>query len=435
MPGGREHPSAVGYRRRVIDDELDELLPALPAVALQGPKGVGKTMTALQRARTVLSLDDEAQRALLEADPGRLDREPGPVLVDEWQRLPSVWDRVRRSVDADPSGGRFLLTGSAAPIDAPVHSGAGRIVTLRMRPLALAERDLAAAAVSLGALLGGGADVAGDSPVSLTDYVSEIVSSGYPAIRPLPERPRAAALDSYLDAVVQRDFPEQGLVVRRPQTLQAWLAAYAAATASTASYNQILKAATPGEGDKPARATVTAYRDVLAQLWLLDPVPGWVPSASPFSRLGQAPKHHLADPALAARLLAATPKSLLATGGAPGDVAPAPRDGPLLGALFESLVTLSVRVYAQAADAAVYHLRTRNGDHEVDLIVEGPDRQVVALEVKLSPTVDDGAVAHLRWLRDHIGDRLADAAVVTTGPYAYRRPDGIAVVPAALLGP
>ena len=116
-------------------------------------------------------------------------------------------------------------------------------------------------------------------------------------------------------------------------------------------------------------------------------------------------------------------------------MAPTPRDGPLLGALFESLVTQSIRVYAQAADGAVYHLRTRNGDHEVDLIVEGPDRQVVAFEVQLSPTVDDRAVTHLRWLHHHIGDRLADAVVITTGPSAYRRPDGIAVVPAALLGP
>jgi hypothetical protein len=143
----------------------------------------------------------------------------------------------------------------------------------------------------------------------------------------------------------------------------------------------------------------------------------------------QAPEHHLADPALAARLLAATHRSLLTAGGAPGDVAPVPRDGPLLGALFESLVALSVRVYAQAG-GCVYHLRARNGDHEVDLIIEGPDRGVVALEVKLTPTAGDSAVAHLRWLRDDIGDRLAGAVVVTSGPYAYRRPDGIAVVPA-----
>jgi predicted AAA+ superfamily ATPase len=114
---------------------------------------------------------------------------------------------------------------------------------------------------------------------------------------------------------------------------------------------------------------------------------------------------------------------------------PVPRHGAPLGALFESLVTSSVRVYAQAAEAAVHHLRTRDGDHEVDLVVERADHRVVALETTLSPTVDDRDVAHLRWLRDRIGDDLLDAAVVTTGAEAYRRSDGIAVVPAALLGP
>jgi predicted AAA+ superfamily ATPase len=423
------------YRRRTLDGELDVLFGALPAIALDGPKGVGKTTTALQRARTVLRLDDPTQRDLLAADPGRLERLPTPILIDEWQHLPQVWDLVRRSVDGNPAGGRFLLTGSAVPTTAPVHSGAGRIVSLRMRPLSIAERGMAQPAVSLAALLAGNPEIGGSATdVGLEDYVRETLASGYPAINSLPERARNAALDGYVTAIVQRDFPEQGQVVRRPQALRGWLAAYAAATSTTASYNQILDAATPGEGHRPARSTVTAYRDVLAQLWLLDPVPGWMPSASPFTRLTQAPKHHLADPGLAARLLGATSTSLLTTAGARGDVQVAARSGSLLGALFESLVTQSVRTYAQVAEASVYHLRTHNGDHEVDLIVEGSDRRVVALETKLSRAVEDADVRHLVWLRDRIGDRLADAAVITTGDYAYRRHDGIAVVPLALLG-
>ena len=191
----------------------------------------------------------------------------------------------------------------------------------------------------------------------------------------------------------------------------------------------------PANGDKPARATAATYRDVLSQLWLLDSVPGWSPSMSSFTRLAQGPKHHLADPALAARLLGATASSLIRTGGAPGDFYVVPRDGPLLGALFESLVVLSVRTYAQAAMASVYHLRTQNGDHEVDIIVEGEGLRVVALEVKLSRNVSDAGTRHLKWLRDRIGNRLVDAVVITMGRDAYRRRDGIAVVPAALLGP
>jgi hypothetical protein len=423
----------VEYLPRILDTELDELVEGLPAISIEGPKGVGKTVTAQRRARTTFALDDPAEQELLGADHGRLDRSPPPVLVDEWQRYPTVWDLVRRSVDRDPSPGRFLLTGSATPVSTPTHSGAGRIVRVRMRPMALSERLPEHPTVSLRGLLSGRCPQPdGDTEMDLPGYTEELLRSGFPAIRRMPPRARRAQLDGYISRIVEHDFPEQGHLVRRPATLRAWLAAYAAATATTATYTTILDAATPGDGDKPAKTTTAAYRDVLSQIWLLDPVPGWLPVRNHFVRLAQAPKHHLADPALAARLLGATAQSLL-SGERPGP--PVPRDGTLLGALFESLVALSLRVYAQAAEAAVHHLRTRNGDHEVDFILERDDHRVVALEVKLSTTVTDSDVTHLHWLRREIGNDLVDAAVVNTGRHAYRRPDGVAVIPAALLGP
>src|SRR5262249_31033858 len=190
---------------------------------------------------------------------------------------------------------------------------AGRIVPMRMRPMSLAERGLPAPAVGLGDLLAGRHPaVEGATDLSLSDYAEEIVRSGFPGIRDLPVRARRAQLDGYLARIVERDFPEQGHLVRRPATLRAWLAAYASATANTASYNVIIDAAPPGDGDKPAKTTTIAYRDVLSQLWLLDPVPGWSPNRNAFTRLGAAPKHHLADPALAARLLGADVEALLA---------------------------------------------------------------------------------------------------------------------------
>ncbi|MDR7280740.1 putative AAA+ superfamily ATPase [Catenuloplanes atrovinosus] len=377
-------------------------------------------------------MDDPAQRQLVRADPERLDRAGRPVLIDEWQREPAIWDLVRRSVDDDPSPARFLLTGSASPTTAPTHSGAGRIVQLRMRPMSLAERAISWPTVSLAEMIAGNRpEITGSSDVTLTRYAEEIVGSGFPAIRRLPARARRAQLDGYLARIVERDFPEQGHMVRRPAILRAWLAAYASATATTASYSAILDAATPGEVDKPAKTTTSAYRDVLTQLWLLDPVSGWLPSRSSFSRLAAAPKHHLADPALACRLLGAEVPALLDDSVAASGVR---RPGPLLGAMFESLVTLCVRVYAQAAEATVHHLRTADGRHEVDLIVQRADQRVVALEVKLAPDVSDEDVKHLHWLRDRLGPDLLDAAVITTGRDAYRRADGIAVVPAALLG-
>lgn len=417
-------PANATYLPRVIDGELDELLQGAAAIAVEGPKGVGKTVTAKRRAAQVLELDDPMHAALLEADPERLARGPHPVLLDEWQRFPRSWDLVRRSVDADPRPGRVLLTGSAVPVGVPIHSGAGRILTLRMRPLSLAERRLVPPTVGLRALLAGDhPNVSGSSRLAMTDYAEEIVASGFPAIRTTTGRVRRGLLDGYLQRVVARDFADQGRSVRQPEALLAWLRAYAAASASSASYQSLIDAAHPGEVERPARSTVVAYRTVLEQLWIVDPQPAWLPTRNPLTRLGQAPKHHLADPALAARLLGVDGEALL---------------GPrveLLGPLFESLVTLSVRVYAQPAEARVLHLRTRNGDREVDVIVERGDGRVLAMEVKLSPVVRDADVRHLLWLRERLGDRLLDAVVVTTGREAYRRTDGVAVVPAVLLGP
>ncbi len=261
--------------------------------------------------------------------------------------------------------------------------------------------------------------------------MQEILASGFPGLRGLSDRLARAQLDGYIDRIIDRDFDEVGRQVRRPGTLRRWMQAYAAATATTTSYEKIRDAATSGHGEKPARATTQPYRDVLERLWILDPVPAWLPTRSRLARLSAPPKHHLADPALAARLLGVDAATLLhAQPAGP----PITREGTLLGALFESLVTLNVRVYAQAAEARTAHLRTWSGGREVDLIVER-GQQILAIEVKLGQTPEERDVRHLLWLRDELGEELADAIIITTGQAAYRRPDGIAVIPAALLGP
>lgn len=248
-------------------------------------------------------------------------------------------------------------------------------------------------------------------------------ASGFPGIFRLPQRLRRRQLDSYLARVVDRDLPEQGLSVRRPETLLRWLRAYAAASSTTTAYAKILDSTTAGDGSQPAKTTTIAYRDHLSALWLLDPVPGWSPSRNSMTRLQQAPKHQLADPALAARLL-----NVSAAGMATGAAA------FMAGPLFESVATLTVRVGAQRAEARVGHLRTGDGDHEVDLVVEGPEGHVLGIEVKLAAAVTDRDVRHLHWLRHQLPDQVVDLMIITTGTTAYRRSDGVAVVPLALLG-
>jgi predicted AAA+ superfamily ATPase len=415
----------------VLDDLLDDLMPDLAAIAIEGAKGVGKSATCTERVATVVNLSNPQLRSAVAANWDYVTTVASPVLVDEWQLYPPVWDRVKIAVDDDPAGGRFLLAGSAtAPLGARVHSGAGRIVSLRMRPLTMSERALVEPVVSLSALLGGSQVIpAGTSPVRFEQYVEEILRSGFPGIRSLPDRARDRQLDSYLLRIVEVELPENGVIVRRPDALRRWLAAYAAATATTSAYTTILDAATPGEPEKVARATADGYRAHLERIFVLDPIGAWTPGFRPLKAMGTAPKHHLVDPALAARLVGVGKAGLLA---GEGRVA---GSGLWLGALFESLVAQSVRSYADAADARTFHMRADGGRREVDLIVERADQSVLAIEVKLSPIVTDHDVRHLHWLGREIGDGLIDKIVITPGDIAYRRDDGVAVIPLALLGP
>lgn len=405
----------------------------LPAIAIEGAKGVGKTATASRRAATVLALNNELTRQSVAAHRDLVMQVEPPVFIDEWQLEPSVWDRVRTAVDEDPAAaGRFLLAGSArlAPKER-LHSGAGRIVRLSMRPLTLVERDVATPTVSLRGLHAGDATIGGETDVGIGDYVDEILATGFPGIRATPARSRDRQIDGYLERIVDRDLPENGMVVRRPAALRAWLRAYAAATSTSTGYTGILDAATAGDPNKPSRPTVDAYREHLTRLFILDPVEAWIPSFAPLKRLTVSPTHHLVDPGLAARLVGVGREGLLVGKGERVSAA----TGTWLGALFESLAVQSVRTYADLMNARIGHLRTKNGDREIDLVVETNDLDCVALEVKLAGTVGDRDVRHLHWLKQQIGPRLRDVVILNTGRFAYRRPDGIAVVPLALLGP
>ena len=419
------------YTQRILDKELDKMLASLPAICLEGAKGVGKTATARQRTDVVFPLDDEDTYSVVAGNPTAILQGAGTVFIDEWQLVPSVWNTVRHAVDDGAAPGRFLLAGSAAPHpQAKIHSGAGRIVRMMMRPLSLPERGIEQPTVSMGSLLDDEtAAVEGVTSLSVVDYVQEILDSGFPGIRRALPEARPYLLRGHLDQIVDHDVEEMGARIRRPASVRGWLNAYAAATATTTSQSAILQAATPGQDEIPSRPTATAYRDLLQRMWLLDPVPAWMPSLNHFSQLAQSPKHHLVDPALAATAIGATADSLIR-----GKGSTVKQDGTFLGALFESLAVQTVRVLAQVHGCTVSHFRVRGGAQEVDIIVERPDRRIVAMEVKLSQTVRPADVTGLNWLASGAPDLILDRIVLTTGQRAYRRPDGIAVVPLALLG-
>lgn len=412
------------YLKRVIDYEIAQVFPQLPALCIAGAKGVGKTETAQRLARTTYQLDQVDTRTILQADPRLFLQQPPPVLLDEWQLLPETWDTVRRAVDNGAPPESFLLTGSASPKPGvQTHSGAGRIITLRMRPLTLSERGITTPTVSLRGLFAGEEAVTGSSDLTASDYADAICQTGLPGFQQLTGRALRLAVDSYLRDLMDKDIFAQGYFTRTPHTLRAWLRSYAQATATTASYAQILEGATAGEGDKPSSETTRTYRDFLTKLWILEPLEAWQPLGSGWKRLTSSPKHHLVDPGFAARLLDLESQDLLTPAGA-----------NMYGALFESLAVLCVRVFAQALEATVGHFRTRAGEHEVDLVLQGRGGAIVALEVKTANRVSDHDVKHLLWLRKRVGQKMRAAAVLYGGKQAYMRKDGIAVIPLGCLG-
>lgn len=198
------------YLVRTVDQELDELLPSAPAIAIDGPKGVGKTDTAKRRADATWFLDQQETQLAAQSDPTFSTVPSGTLLLDEWQHCPQVWDNVRRAVDQGAPASRFLLTGSATPASVSgTHSGAGRVLSLRMRPMAFHERGQVEPTVSLKDVLSGNAvSVQDTSTFVLADYVKAIVDSGFPGIAYQPEHLRRRLLDSYLARIIDHDLPD-----------------------------------------------------------------------------------------------------------------------------------------------------------------------------------------------------------------------------------
>jgi len=423
---------------RLIKNYIKSAMEELPAIAVEGLKGVGKTELCRKLANTTFELDRDADFTLMENSIDTVPEMPPPVLIDEWQRLPKTWDYVRRAVDSGAKAGRFLITGSIANTNTDIHSGAGRIAKYRMYPLSLEERMIENPSVSLGDIFSAkpfSAAVKGKTKVGFNEYISEICKSGLPSIRKFSLEHRKDLMESYISNLLSHEFKQQGVSVRQPLTLKRWLMSYAAAIGTDAGYNEILDASTAGEGNKPSAKTTISYREALGNLWLLDELNTWIDGEKYFSGLKRSPKHYLADPAIAVYLLGLDEDSLISPE-LLSDPAISRMDekyGNIYGRLFESLMQLCLRTYAQVNSADVSYLKTRRGDHEVDFILE-KGRSIVAVEVKFSPTVDDQDVKHLSWLRNKVGGRLKDMVLVNTGNLAYRRDDGVAVIPAALLG-
>lgn len=414
------------YLPRYADDELALRLRATGAVLIEGPRGCGKTQTALHVAQSAVRLDrDPAARRIGELDPSLLLPGDRPRLIDEWQLVPGVWNAVRSDVDDHPQDpGRFILTGSAVPADDVTrHTGSLRFTRLRMRPMSLAESGHSTREVSLAALCDGGVPRGADPGLDIRAIAERITIGGWPGLIGRDPADAMLATQGYLDEARRVDLQRLDGIRRDPEGVARVLRSLARNVATKASARAI--AADIGGSEGPIDYhTVIDYTNALARLFILEDLPAWSPALRSRSSLRQSPKRHFVDPSLAAAAIGATPDRLL-------------RDPNTLGLIFESLVIRDLRIYGQAIGASLFHYRDSTG-LEADVILQLRDGRWAAIEIKLGPGDVAAGAASLVRVAGRIDPRRHGTpeflAVVTGWGYAYRRPeDGVFVVPIGAL--
>lgn len=419
------------YIERISDEELRKSLETFGAVLVEGPKWCGKTTSAARLAASELRIADPRSnyqnRRLAQLDVSAALEGERPRLVDEWQEVPSTWDAVRYECDAAGGApGQFLLTGSATPRerDMPVHSGAGRIGTVRMDTMTLAETGISDASTSLRGLFSGERP-RGAGRLALRRVAELVCHGGWPAATEMGVDQAMRIARAYLAAVANEDLERMDGVARDPAKVRRLMASLARNESTLASKRAIVQDTAGPDASALAESTVGDYHSALRKVFLVDDIPAWSPALRSPVRMRSAAKRHMADPSLAAAALGATPDSLVA-------------DTKTLGFLFESLVAHDLRVYARAMGAEIAHYRD-DSNLEVDLIVARPDGSWGAFEVKLGSDQEDaGAQSVLALERKMVqrGERppSAKAVVVGLGAVAHVRPDGVAVVPVDCLG-
>lgn len=412
------------YRERVVDAEVARALRISSAVNIVGPRACGKTTTANRVAASRLVLDDSDANILAQArlSPPRMLEGEEPRLLDEWQLVPELWGAVRREVDRDNRPGRFLMSGSAWPDDdARRHSGAGRIVDLRMRPMSLWESGQSTGELSLNGFAAGEPQQGGVSSLTVARAAEEVVRGGWPGWLELEPADAAYRTRAYLNALSQRDFPLVAGSRRAPERLLDFVRAYSSLTAHPAPLSTVGKRLAD-EGVDVGRDYPGLFHDFASRLFLVEDQPAWSPGRRSRTRLVASPKRHLVDPSLAAASMGMSADGLMS-------------DPETFGYLFESMVVRDLRVYAQAGDANVLHYRTHDAASEVDAIVEYSDGRWLGVEVKLGyAAAEEAADRLLRTARAINREPTALLVVVPDGP-AVQLPNGVWIAPLGLLGP
>ena len=419
------------YRARIADEILKRKLEGKGAVLIEGPKWCGKTTTAEQIATSILYMDDPERKeqniAMSELNPKRLLKGETPRLIDEWQLAPKLWDAIRFEVDHRGEMGQFVLTGSAVPADTKeiTHSGTGRFTWLTMRPMSLYESGDSSGEVSLKDLFEGISEIDGASNLSIDRLAFLICRGGWPqAVNMRDEIALDQAID-YYDAVVRSDINRADNVQKNPEKVRRLMRSYARNQGGQVPNTALAQDIAANDETPINEETVASYVNALRKIFVVEDMPAWNPNIRSKTAIRTSDTRYFIDPSIATAALGIGPNDLL-------------NDLKTFGFLFETLCIRDLRIFADALGGNVYHYRDKDGQ-ECDAVIHLRNGKYGLIEIKLGgeKLIEEGATS-LKAMNNKIDTDKMNApsflmVLTGTGDFAYRRNDGVYVVPVGCL--
>lgn len=430
-PKNHKIGSVVDYKLRIVDLILQERLEAKGAVLIEGAKWCGKTTTAVQKAASVLRMDNPKTKDqnlnMARLNPQRLLAGKTPRLIDEWQLAPSLWDAIRYEVDERQKMGQFILTGSAVPPDTKeiTHTGTGRFTWILMRPMSLFESEESTGEVSLRELFNGAQKVDGENSIDIEKLAFLVCRGGWPMSVGLNEKPALQQAFDYYDAVVKSDINRADGINKNPERVKRIMRSYARNQGSQAPRTVIANDILANETEKVNEDTVHSYIEALKTIFVVEDMPAWNPNLRSKAAIRTTDTHYYVDSSIAAASLGIGPEDLI-------------NDLRTFGLLFETMCIRDLRVFAESLDGSVYHYRDNTG-LECDAVVHLRNGKYGLIEIKLGGEdfINEGA-ENLKKLQKSIDTAKMNEpsflmVLVGLGDYPYRREDGVYVVPIGVL--
>ena len=419
------------YRKRIADDILARKLEGKGAVLIEGPKWCGKTTTAEQIAASILYMDDPEKKlqniAMSELNPKRLLIGPVPRLIDEWQLAPKLWDAIRFEIDHRGELGQFVLTGSAVPADTKeiTHSGTGRFSWMTMRPMSLYESGDSTGEVSLKDLFEKGTDIEGTSYLNIDRLAFLVCRGGWPQAMDMRDEIALDQAMDYFDAVVRSDINRADNVQKNPVMVRRLMRSYARNQGSQVPNTVLAQDISANDETSMSDETVASYLNALRKIYVVEDMAAWNPNLRSKTAIRTSDTRYYVDPSIAAAALGIGPNDLM-------------NDLKTFGFLFETLCVRDLRVFSDSLNGEVCHYRDKDG-LECDAVVHLRNGKYGLIEIKLGgdKLIEEGA-KNLKMLESKLDINKMNApsflmVLTGTGDYAYRRQDGVCVVPIGCL--